>query len=771
MAACKAPNGSYGFLMTVFTRGKRAGGKDCMFCPFCEKGLKIHATTLRRHLESCPGPKEDADTLVIEGEEHPAQEAFVLLQQRCVAIETRRLQVAECMSAQRSQQATLPFSDVTATTMSVMRFIAANGLPLSLVDDPYFREMLPGGQLLPKRDYFRNKALPALAAQASAGLQSALDALPGPGTLISDGWTSPGSRSLINFLLIYDGQVLFLDCIDTSGHRKTAEYIADITAHQIQKYEKHIFSVVTDNPNVNRKARELLKARFPKIVFSSCCVHGLNNLLRDWGSLEPFASTIEDVKRIVLLIMNNGTLLHLLRTSQQNNPVVLTKPCETRFGSNVQMLLRIVRLKDVVRALFVSQTFSDARDALPPNKKLVANRCRENCLDDAFWAHIDLALEVLAPAYALLRTVDTPAAAISEVYFRMFRLQLSIEELADQGKISDEFKMTLLSHHLKRWNEFHSPLHSAAAVLDPRLLHVNLDLDANIEVCDDFQTLIPQVLPDLKEEDTSQLREEFRAFRGRHAAFMGLPCMKKEDVYGCTPRETWRQLARHLPLLSRLAITILSQAQSASSCESNWSIYKDVWSLKRNRLHSRVAQQLVSSRMYLRAQVKKPTISPPPGFIEKSRRLAEELDNLPDAEDEDGEPEATASEPGVNEDPAAVEVVADEDGDEDVPVAVPLTPDEGDTEEERPAKRRRANQTIDFATNDLASLTIDGEAPISVRVMYTCPDGVWVKTPRHKVSPILLLPAGHLATCVISKRVMDRAVHLCVPAEALGPEL
>eukprot|EP00050_Salpingoeca_kvevrii_P002612 m.197834 g.197834 ORF g.197834 m.197834 type:complete len:159 (-) comp10649_c0_seq13:1219-1695(-) len=114
--------------------------------------------------------------------------------------------------------------------------------------------------------------------------------------------------------------------------------------------------------------------------------------------------------------MNNGTLLHLLRTSQQNNPVVLTKPCETRFGSNVQMLLRIVRLKDVVRALFVSQTFSDARDALPPNKKLVANRCRENCLDDAFWAHIDLALEVLAPAYALLRTVDTPAAAISEVW-------------------------------------------------------------------------------------------------------------------------------------------------------------------------------------------------------------------------------------------------------------------------------------------------------------------------------------------------------------------
>ena len=59
------------------------------------------------------------------------------------------------------------------------------------------------------------------------------------------------------------------------------------------------------------------------------------------------------------------------------------------------------------------------------------------------------------------------------------------------------------------------------------------------------------------------------------------------------PLSWWANHGASTPLLQALAFKLLSQPASSSCCERNWSTYSNIQSIKRNKLATSTAKDLV----------------------------------------------------------------------------------------------------------------------------------------------------------------------------------
>lgn len=147
---------------------------------------------------------------------------------------------------------------------AVAEMIIGNGLAISTVDSMYFRKAMclaaQGGQqfvtqqregkkdiTLFRRKHFSEIVIPRvdarLQADSTARMRGALE-LNG-GTIVSDGWQSTSGRPIVNVILCVDGHQILVKAVDTSGHDKTMQYIADTAIAAIREVgpEKVSFAV------------------------------------------------------------------------------------------------------------------------------------------------------------------------------------------------------------------------------------------------------------------------------------------------------------------------------------------------------------------------------------------------------------------------------------------------------------------------------------------------------------------------------------------------
>ena len=91
-------------------------------------------------------------------------------------------------------------------------------------------------------------------------------------TLVSDGWSSIQNRPIINFLLIVEGETIFLDAVDTSGKAKDVAYISGLLSDQIDIYRsgQGLFSrpmaVAAAKENVSSQNNGGFRSELQKVV-------------------------------------------------------------------------------------------------------------------------------------------------------------------------------------------------------------------------------------------------------------------------------------------------------------------------------------------------------------------------------------------------------------------------------------------------------------------------------------------------------------------------
>lgn len=372
----------------------------------------------------------------------------------------------------------------------------------------------------------------------------------------------------------------FLNSVDSSGETKDASYIATVISAAIEKVgSDNIVQVITDNAANCKAAWNLINNKFPRIVCSPCAAHCLDLLLEDWGKL-PISSVVENVAEIVKFINGHDGSLALLRHHSPNKG--LLKPADTRFGTNVIMLERVVELKDVLQEMVASRKYK----TWVQKRSLIAqsSQITKLLLSDNFWSKCELYIEINKPVYELLRLVDGQLPVIGKIYYRMFQIQEKINNFPD---ITDAQRHELYQLFASRWSMMHTDLHSAGFLLDPE--YVNMAQNTNEEVMNGFYKLVEKLFPDVQEQ--TAIANQLVAFRSSHGIFGR--SVAKAAAATMPAYQWWQNFGASVPELQSFAVRILSQTASSSEAERNWSLFGFMSGKRRFRLKTSTMEKMV----------------------------------------------------------------------------------------------------------------------------------------------------------------------------------
>ena len=101
-------------------------------------------------------------------------------------------------------------------------------------------------------------------------------------TLIEDGWSNIHNDPVSGMCLHVENEAFFLEAVDTTSNKKTAEYCKSLVQKAItsaqEKYGCHVRNIVTDNAKSMEKMRRLLKEEDEDLIVYGCSSHMLNLL-------------------------------------------------------------------------------------------------------------------------------------------------------------------------------------------------------------------------------------------------------------------------------------------------------------------------------------------------------------------------------------------------------------------------------------------------------------------------------------------------------------
>ncbi|KAL0222262.1 hypothetical protein RCL1_002116 [Eukaryota sp. TZLM3-RCL] len=103
-------------------------------------------------------------------------------------------------------------------------------------------------------------------------------------TLVSDAFKNVQRRTLLNFLIVSIKGAQFIKLSDSAGERKTGEYIAEQMKKMylsLSETSKNLVQIITDAATVNRKARKIFSAEFPRVSWNYCICHRIDLFLED----------------------------------------------------------------------------------------------------------------------------------------------------------------------------------------------------------------------------------------------------------------------------------------------------------------------------------------------------------------------------------------------------------------------------------------------------------------------------------------------------------
>ena len=260
------------------------------------------------------------------------------------------------------------------------------------------------------------------------------------------------------------------------------------------------------------------------------------------------------------------------------------------------MLHRLVEVKQPLVSMVVSQLWAEWRQTYSERGYIV----RRLCLDEEWWNKIDFLLKFTTPAFELLRSAETDQPFLGEVYDGMDSMVEKTMEIISQESpqllfVDDHFAGLIKKIIVDQWNNFNTPLHTLAHALNPKFYDEELIAKSNgkrkaphkdREVATGVKKALMRMFPShLRRE----VKEEFASFAaGDYADISAL-----EERSTMNPVRWWICHGANGVHLQSLAIRILSQVESSLSAERNWSTYGFIHSVKRNRLGSQKAEDLV----------------------------------------------------------------------------------------------------------------------------------------------------------------------------------
>lgn len=381
---------------------------------------------------------------------------------------------------------TLKADEIRATKEEADQKLASlfyfNGLSFNVLRSPYFRAACAaiaragaasgGTYTPPSYNHVRTTMLDDTKERVKQAV-SLSRGLAGTGlTLVTDGWTSSTNRQLVNMLLVsYEGAE-FLFCVDASGFTKDSEFIANLLRRALDEVGKdRVIQVVTDNAANCLAAGKLITEGFPWITHTPCTTHSIDLLLEDFAKAPWVAETVDNAHAVVKFVTRHSKLLDVYRNAprvdeggRRRVALELIKPVETRFGTDILMLQRLLEERQALEQAAVHPEWAAA---VAKSQDAMAGELKGFVMSEGFWDDVKFICDLLRPFFLLLREMDSDKPTMGKVYYRMFTAKERMKEVVKEGlAASRHMDVKLLRDKFySRWNKMHSILHATGTQL------------------------------------------------------------------------------------------------------------------------------------------------------------------------------------------------------------------------------------------------------------------------------------------------------------------
>lgn len=401
-------------------------------------------------------------------------------------------------------------------------------------------------------------------------------------TIIADTWTDNKSKALINFLVSSPSRTFFLKSVDTSSNFKNTKYLADIFDSVIQDIgPENVVQIIMDSSfNYTGVVNHILQ-NYGTIFVSPCASQSLNIILEEFSKVDWVNRCILQAQTISKFIYNNASMLDLMK--KFTGGLELIRTGITKYVSNFLSLQSILKQRSRLKHMFNSPEYSTSS---PYANKPQSISCISIVEDNDFWRAVEESVAISEPFLKVLREVSGGKPAVGSIYELMTRAKESIRTYY----IMDENKCKIFLDIVDRnWRgQLHSPLHSAAAFLNPSIQY-NPEIKFLGSIKEDFFNVLEKLLPtpDTRRDITTQILTFSRA-SGMFGCKLAMEA--RETV---PPGLWWEQYGDSAPVLQRVAIRILSQVCSSFSFERHWSTFQQIHSEKRNKIDKESLNDLV----------------------------------------------------------------------------------------------------------------------------------------------------------------------------------
>lgn len=297
---------------------------------------------------------------------------------------------------------------------------------------------------------------------------------------MSDGWSDPTRKPLINFMATSGNGPMFLKAVNCFGETKTAFFISDLMKEVINEVgHQNVVQIVTDNAANCKAAGELIESMFPHIYWTPCVVHTLNLALKNicaaknvdgneetYGECSWITEVHGDALQIKNFIMNHNMRLAIFN---RFSSLKLLSVADTRFASIIVMLRRLKLIKRGLQAMVISEEWSSYRD----DDIGKANFVKEKIVNDDWWEKVSYIIDFTRPVYDMIRFCDTDKPCLHLVYEMWDSMieKVKLEIYKKEGRPMSEFSLfydVVYSILVSRWAKNNTPLHCLAHSLNPR---------------------------------------------------------------------------------------------------------------------------------------------------------------------------------------------------------------------------------------------------------------------------------------------------------------
>ncbi|KAH6772888.1 hypothetical protein C2S51_011292 [Perilla frutescens var. frutescens] len=297
---------------------------------------------------------------------------------------------------------------------------------------------------------------------------------------------------------------------------------------------------------------------------------------------------IDQARALTVFLYAHHKVLAMIRSFTKKKDIV--RPGVTRFASAFLTLESINEKRLELKAMFGSHEWENCKFS----KSVKGKTAYTTVMSLTFWSGVASCLEVFTPLIKVLRIADSDRKpSMGFVYGELVQANEDIKIVEHSIPKNYEPIIEVIDVRIK--DRLDTPLHLTTYVLNPFYHYKNLLLHLEHDVAIDMIECVDILFSGDVDLQDKILNKEFSKYRDRESLFG-----KAVAVKGCSlndarfdPTSWWLNFGSITPNLQRLAMRILSLTSSSSGCERNWSAFEEVHTKKRNRLGTKLLNNLV----------------------------------------------------------------------------------------------------------------------------------------------------------------------------------